>query len=672
MPKKFTQSAFARMRLQAASKDNITSIVEKRVNKKARVEHDVVKGELLLYWPDTAARHGVAVIDASRLLKFPALANPFANALLNAGKPRLWETSTLRKKLGDVYRYFYSFLDAEKMMITCASDISTILINAYIRWLERAPNGRSSLAVSTRDGAMTTLRMLIDGLRNTPWGKDIPEDLEVRTNIWSGQAPVAGKKASPIPHEDFARIYQTCIKEMEAISTDVRSMREQMCASSNNKIVFVDTRREREELAVQNHGLSYGKVPNIYRNIGLVLATLRHRYPSGLFSLQQLADDRSDPSLAKAISRYHGGLRRVSRCFYPTARDLIPFLNILAIHFESNLETILASNIDDYLIRTNEVGQIELVAVPSQTHDVAEHFEEEDQDAGSYIISRPRKKRAKGRRQVQVRPATDDIDNPASIYKFLIDWTRGIRPLVEPRFRNRLAIFFSACSRSGDVPRGFDGYEGTCGSDTSFDLAYASFFRENNLTHHSFKKFRVTGLDITDVLFSGDIRAKQAAGNHTDPDVTYKSYTTGNQMARGDEVLGEVRLLNERWRISKGKIDPRKKPPKSDLGSATPGWQCVDPFDSPIGQKDKLCDEYGQCPICPHGSLDLSSPYACAQAYNLLAAIDEASGDLAPQAWLERWLPIKNAILELWLPEFSNDVYIKAREYRLNPLPPLE
>jgi hypothetical protein len=534
--------------------------------------------------------------------------------------------------------------------------------------LNRSENGTSVLAVATREIEIGAIRSLMEGLKNTAWKGKNTEHIEIRRNIWVGQTAVAVKKTPTIPRHEFSEIYQACLKEIEEISNDVRIMRAAMLAEIDHELTFAFGQEERDKIALKLYGKTYGKIPNVYKDIGIMLATIRRRYPSALISLDSLEKDYSDASLPKAIKRYHGGWSRVTRCFYPNARDLMPFLIMMEIHFHYNLETILGSKITDFFIADNEFGRKEFASSLKSEHE--KNSESDDDEV--LFVGMPRKRRAKSARQLQIRPATEDLDNPANIYKFLLEWTEEIRSRTAPNFVERLFIFVSARLKDDALPRGFRGHDGLCCTDSAFDLAYAGFFKDNKLSHQNFRKFRATGLDIADILFSGDIRAKQAAGNHSDPDVTYKRYSTGGQMERGDEVLGETRLLHHRWRTSERVIDPRRKPEGADLGSATPGWDCLDPFDPPVGTKDKLCTEYGQCPDCPHGSTRLDDPYACAQAWNLLAAIDKSASELPPQAWLDRWAPVKSALLTYWLPQFSEVVRSEAAQYRLHPLPPLE
>ena len=133
--------------------------------------------------------------------------------------------------------------------------------------------------------------------------------------------------------------------------------------------------------------------------------------------------------------------------------------------------------------------------------------------------------------------------------------------------------------------------------------------------------------------------------------------------------LAEIMQVRERWRQTKGKVETRGRPEHTDVGAATPGWTCLDPYAGLHGPKDTLCSAYAQCPVCPLGSVDFQSPYACAQAHNLLEAVRRAAETMAPQAWLKRMAPLQQKLLDTWLPQFSEPVRKAAQMLSLPPLP---
>jgi hypothetical protein len=295
----------------------------------------------------------------------------------------------------------------------------------------------------------------------------------------------------------------------------------------------------------------------------------------------------------------------------------------------------------------------------------------EEKEGGKLFRGAPLKKRARYRPQEKILPVEDAPDNPAFLWQFLLEWTQWFRPTAAPGWQDRLFLYVPGSTSPNKRMQGFDG-ETDPGGDFNFTYAYKQFFQDHGLTYYTFKQIRLTGLDIVDVEFAGDIRAKQAAGGHAKVQTTYQSYTTDAQMQRGDESLAQLSAARERFRKTQGKSDPRRKPEGADIGAATPGWTCVDPYDSPLYEKDKLCGGYGRCPACPLGSISPNDCYSAAQAFNLLDAIDKAVETIAPAAWLERYGPSRKALTEFWLPQIPDHVLEQVRQMKLPPLPPLE
>jgi len=78
---------------------------------------------------------------------------------------------------------------------------------------------------------------------------------------------------------------------------------------------------------------------------------------------------------------------------------------------------------------------------------------------------------------------------------------------------------------------------------------------------------------------------------------------------------------------------------------------------------------FGLRPVCPLGSIDFQSPYACGQAHSLLEAVRRAAETMAPQAWLQRMAPVEERLLNTWLPQFSEAVRNAAEKLSLPALP---
>jgi hypothetical protein len=599
------------------------------------------------------------------------LCEPFSEAIATISRVACSPIVTVSGRCSHLKNGFIKYLGVAAPNATL-SDVTTELFDSFIVWLRRTENGVAKYKKMSKQHFEMTITAILKYLQKSEkWQDQLSPELTLRTNYWRDE-PDDRAQVELIPEETYRDIYIACKKEITATMAKVRHQRALMQAQLDHPIALQGDVFPAH--AYHPSGKFNGKIwsTNPYKDLGLCLAALRHRVPGVILSITELVK-MQDKMLLRVVegTQPFGSIPQLHYCFYPYARELVPFVLMLAIHLDYNPETLLKSLLRDYVIRKNEIGSIELVASPANINrEKKEKLEDprELEDAELEILARAKKGRANNAAQLQIRPATDDPDNPASIVRFLEEWTSFIRPLAIPAGRDRLFLFVT--EQRDRVIRSFVGTT-TAGSDKVLRNSLARFYKDHGLPHTALNRFRTTGLDVTDALFDGDIRAKQAAGNHASPETTYRLYSTNAQKQRGDEFLAQVIQLRRRWRESIGKVDPRNKPSGSDVGAATPGWTCTDPFSGPYSP-NKLCSNYGSCPACPHGGIALDDEYACAQAWNLLDAIDDAAGEIAPDAWLERWSPVKKRLLEFWLPRFPSAIVAKAKSLKLAKLPPLE
>ena len=236
----------------------------------------------------------------------------------------------------------------------------------------------------------------------------------------------------------------------------------------------------------------------------------------------------------------------------------------------------------------------------------------------------------------------EDVTHPARLVQFLIRWTEYLRPLVHPSVSERLFLFVPP--RGKRPASSFQSKWGPLLSG-SWEYSYNQFLKEHGLGPLGTRQFRVTGLEIVHQVTGGDLRAMQAWANHARAGTTERNYVGDGAKQRDEERLAEIMQVRGRWRQTQGKIETRGRPEHTDIGAATPGWTCLDPYSGLHGPKDTLCSAYAQCPVCPLGSIDFQSPYACAQAHNLLDAVRRAAETMAPQAWLKRMAPVQQKLL---------------------------
>lgn len=605
------------------------------------------------------------MVDLSYLLAFPYLTEPFAEAVQGICKRKAFAYGTCDKMGRELKTGFFAFLEEKSLNNIYPEQLTTSHIEEFKNWLDRVKKtGVAVYALKTREHRMSYLRQVVQYLKDSDkWALQLASDLDIRFGMWAGQKN--GIKPTPIiDAEDYRKIYQACKKTIIETVGHVRSMRAALQANLNHPAALTP---EPAEKMVYRRGRTRN-LRNPYNDLGVLLATLHRRYPRQILTREWL-NSLNDQLLASAVNQ-----RRVSAitaCFYPTAKDLVPFVLMMAIHLDYNKATLMGSKLNDYSIFIGKLGRSEFSARASliEEGDTAENAEENGDE--KLFRATPIKKRARYRPQERILPAEDDPDNPAFLWQFIVEWTEWFRPTVAAAWQDRLFLYVPSHTSPRKRMQGFDGQTNP-GGDFNFYRAYKAFFQENELNFHTFMQFRPTGLDIVDVEFAGDIRAKQAAAGHADIQTTYQSYTTDAQMQRGDEALAQVSMTRERFRKTQGKSDPRRKPEGADLGAATPGWTCADPYDSPLYEKGQLCGGYGRCPACPLGNMNPNDYYSAAQAFNLLDSIDKAAESIAPAAWFERYGPSRKSLIEFWISQIPDHVLKQVGQMKLSPLPPLE
>lgn len=582
----------------------------------ARVVHVEAEGGGSLHLVFPSPTNEALQIDVSFLLAAPNLARPFADALLHDLTPDAVDSrhSFVRwLKVG-----FFRYLREKGLNELLLSGLSTVLFKDYVRWLNRPAPGTSRTLWSqgTRSGYLHALRSTIDALKQLPkWKSRLLPGLDVPTHQWVG-AKRRHKPTAILTDDHLVEVYKACLSEI----TEIRSRVE-----SDLKLLEVGRP-------------TVPQSPKTFRDYptrAVALAALDELLPDRLPCYPYL--ERTHSFLITAIKTCFGGLLEIRTALAPNARQLVPFIVMLAIHTRLNPETLLASELDDFY-KESRLGQLRFYA-------------------------RPYKGRARRRQRPSV-PVDESWDNPASIYDFLVAWTSRLRPLARVQCANKLFIF---------LPRTFKShvsfFDVNSPNGSSISPLLAEFCAAHGLRRFSLRQIRATTLDIGRAAFGGDIRAAQALGDHRSPETTNAHYTSDAQRKRNEERLGEIMAERGRWIDSCGKADTRGAPAGADEGAATPGWRCMDPYQSPYSPHGKLCVAYGYCPICPLGQVNVESPVACGLLLNLLDAVRRAKATLDPQGWLERMAPIEKRLVEYWLPLFPATIMDAAKKLSLPALP---
>lgn len=558
-------------------------------------------------------------IDISFLLELPFLAEPFAEALLDHYGMRSFAPRTITVAIDALRQGFVSYMREAALQESSLGDLDTRWANGFIKWLNAEKNLKARYSEGTRSKLLGIVKTIFVSLRQSKkWSGAVSSTLYIRKNPWPGY----GRRGTPtrvLQAPELIEIYRSCVKEIFASIS-----RFQECA------ILIEEARERlfdqPDLATD------------FADLGITLCALKKRVNTRILMLDEIRVE--DKALFYAITKFHGGIGNLSKAFYPSPRDLVPFAVLLSIHTLYNPETLLTSLCDDFQI-TESLGQPVLVASAF--------------------------KRRAGKPQYSFIPVADEIDNPARLLDFLRVWTSPLRPFASPYYANRTFIFLP--ETASRAIKGFGGARQSASNDITWSRGLMSFIAKHNLSQFTLNQIRPTALDIVHSIENGDIRKMMAVANHQRPDTTNSHYLSDGARQRNAERLSEVMAVRRRWLDSNGKVDSRGIPSGGDISSATPGWQCLDPYSSPVDVNGRLCSAFGHCPACPLSSIDFASPYACAQAHNLLDAVRRSAQTMAPQAWLKRMGPVHEALIHRWLPQFSNKTVEEAQRLNIAAFP---
>jgi hypothetical protein len=558
------------------------------------------------------------VIDLSFLYALPNLADTLAEAFLD------WTATTQRtaSRGGEAAHLrvgLVAFLVETGRTATTPEGLTTELANAFIGWLNEKRTGRDELLQeNSRAKLFGTLRRLIKHLRQLPkWAGRIPRDLYIRDSPWP-MRHLKRKATEILDSEDLRRLLSACAEE---VTSTIHRIEEGW--------------RLREEARDSLPSSHQGYMA--YADLGSCLAAVETQLRGQILRMDVVND--MDRDVGEAVRKLHGGLISLGEYFYPTPRLLMPFIVLLSLYTGVNTGSLVESQRGGFWVAS-----------------VLGHRR---------FYWKVWKERAK-RWQAGSIACDEDMTHPATLVQFLMRWTEYLRPLVHPSESERLFLFVP--------PRGkrpASSFHSKWGSllSGSWEYGYHQFLKEHGLGLLGTRRFRVTGLEIVHQVTGGDLPAMQAWANHARSSTTERNYVGDGAKQRDEERLAEIMLVRGRWRQTQGKIETRGRPEHTDIGAATPGWTCLDPYAGLHGPKDTLCSAYAQCPVCPLGSVDFQSPYACAQAHNLLEAVRRAAETMAPQAWLKRMAPVQQKLLDTWLPQFSAPVRKAAQKLSLPPLP---
>ncbi|OEZ47064.1 hypothetical protein [Duganella sp. HH105] len=539
-------------------------------------------------------------LDLSFLLDFPNLQPMFTEALQSWGtnltpKTRISCSASLRC-------HFFAYLKSAWSNMLNPEDIDDELLTGFREsLLNKSERGAKALHPTTVGSALCDIRTVLSALTTGPWAYIANQIAE---RVPPGPAG-ADRKAEPTEVLGLAHL----LAILEAAEHEVRAIEHRF---ANGAMLLAEGRlRLRDPDRVTNNTCWD------YREFTTCLAAIDKAYPGVCPSMQMLK--KKYPTLGRAVRSTHG-LSQIDSYLYPSNRDLVPFVLLLSIATVFNPETVLSLNWSD--------------------------IDFDKDQAGTPAIEIVGKKGRAERDLVRLLDPNAALSSQLSLKQTLIclqNITSRIRPHLAPEYADNLFVYVIRTSHRRAKGFGIDDERRVIprATDQAWQGALRHFIKDNRLAIFTLRQLRPSILDLVQFM-DGSLEAARKVGNHSSPVTTWTHYTSGGVRARYRERIGQVILLRERWLQTGGVIDPRRLAPSQDKGAATPGFACLDPFDSPRPnqQAGKLCRDYGGCPSCPMAAAYPTDPLCVGHYLALEVAIYRSQSTMSAKTWVERWTPV--------------------------------
>lgn len=569
-------------------------------------------------------------LDLSFLLKFPGLTEPFADAILRWATP-LRHISRISGATNLRIRWF-TYLTDEGLEKLVPSQIDEQVMAGFRTWLHQKKKEADGKPMhpTTVGRALNTLRAVLSSAPGAGQWLDL---------VPAGPRGAA-RKANPTEVLRFDQFLQV----VNAVEAEVLVLRDRW-EEGRRLLAFGRSQLGQERKLCPNPRVR--KEARSEANIALALSMLDFFYVGVIPDNEEIGKDH--PLLAATI-RDTIGSNEANGYFYASARDLVPLVLSIAIATVFNPETVLKlcwGKIDRNVDRMSN-GRT-AVQFDARDDEEGEQNVPDPLTSGTPLVKVTGEKSRSRRQLVRLLdPYASDPDQVSLnlVLDLLSQMTARIRPrVIDPGYYSD-RVFLFVQERLQKRPKGFGNSSVLASTDAVWQHALRGFISANKLPAFTLKTIRATLLDYTQLLNRGDLEAARQVGNHSSRTTTWTHYTSNLVKKLLQEATGETLLVRERWLQSNGKFDPRKFREWTDKGCATPGWTCLDPFESPRYNQRKggLCTAYGECPDCPLAAARPNSPRNVMLYEALRRAIYRSVTRVTASVWRDRWAPVVAAL----------------------------
>lgn len=583
--------------------------------------------------PNYARR--IQVIDCSSWLQRPEIGRALAHAsyIWGCGKRAGTRYEAVR-----VATKFFTFLSETcrtplSRSVVHLSDLHGAVLDGYITWLNNYKTKAGvPLSVQSKRQHISLLYNLIGTFfRMKQYAGKMDPELRLMKRPWQNQDHHAVPNKI-LSNDEWVQIEKACLSEVDHVMG---------LMDKGNRLILEN--HHQIPVAPMNRGE--------YRDLGVCLAAIVAEFNGLILKHNDLV--KKNWFLAQAIKEIHG-YDTISELLYPSSRTMVPFVLMLAARTQFNPDTVLG-------------------LTWSQVSDSNWFYGEERWDVSAYTdedrIKISGLKARSRRAQIRSFPArVTHPTNPPVILRKLRQVIARLRPHAPAFYADRLFLFVRRTSRNRGITSYGEAHH-ILAHDEAWTASLKSFISEHGLPKFSLKNLRATGNDLTDEITGGDMVAQQTILNHRNVDTTYIHYRSAAARQRHDEALASIQGERVRWVQTGGRREVRGLGPQSTRRAVTPGFECVDPFDSPQPnqQAGKMCDAYLACPNCPMAVVHRRDPEALACLIQIDGALDAARTDVAAQRWIEVFEPLLQILRREWLSLFPKEVWGKATNVRSVP-----
>ena len=567
-------------------------------------------------------------LDLSFMLDFHLLVDLFAEGMLQWGK--LLDPKSRVSSRDHLRRYWFAYLSECRLHAIPPERLDEQVMAGFNVWLhqKRKKNGQPLNP--------NTIRHTLGDLRNV---LDKAPGAEMLLDLVPAGPRGANRSTEPTEVLQFDELLQV----IAAAEREVLALRDR-CDEGKRLLEQGHT--------LLNKGVVLARNPRINPealsepNVALAMAMLIERYPGVIPDLDVIA--AQDTNLEATI-RLALGQRTATGYLYSSGRDLVPLAICIAFATAFNPDTVLGLKWEDIDRTVDRLGK-RAVKFDVRTGDNDERAEVVEPDA----ITDTSLVRISGDKPRAMSSLIRLLDGEASgpgqvslnlVLDLLAALTARIRPyVVAPEYRDCVFLFVQkvAAKRA----KGFGSLKKGRAGDIVWQLSLANFINDHKLPDFTLKTLRATLLDFVQLFNRGDLEAARQVGNHGSRLTTWTHYTGDLVRRLLQEATGETLLVRERWLDSGGKIDPRRHRESTKKGCATPGWMCLDPFDSPRPnqRKGRLCTAYGECPDCPLAAARPDNPRNVMLYEALRRAVYRSVTRVTAPVWHQRWAPVVGAL----------------------------